>query len=190
MPANRTRALIGAAVAVIAAGALAASVAVASAGPGQPGRRDRAAGNAAGSRPPGRVTLGWFPVRGDQGTLSRALAWSGSIMVYLNVTPRQGDETLRDWAEFRVDHLREEDARSARPDGSASGLAFRGGTGPCVIDDYVTRVRANRVPGARRASGQCTRRGRTGRRLGPLRWAAGAGRKQLRRDLTALILHM
>ncbi len=159
MPANRTRALIGAAVAVIAAGALAASVAVASAGPGQPGRRDRAAGNAAGSRPPGRVTLGWFPVRGDQGTLSRALAWSGSIMVYLNVTPRQGDETLRDWAEFRVDHLREEDARSARPDGSASGLAFRGGTGPCVIDDYVTRVRANHyreiaclVRGARAAS--------------------------------------
>ena len=91
--------------------------------------------------------------------MSRALTRSGSTMVYLNVTPRQGHETLRDWADFRVEHLRDDDARSARLDGSSSGLAFRGGTGSCVIDDYVTKVHANHyreiacyVRGARAAS--------------------------------------
>ncbi len=171
MPVNRTRALAGAAVAVIAAGAIATSVAVASAGSGQPGAKTfswfRAGAAPAGWReaalPGGGAVLsypGWLsPVSGDQGTVSRALTRSGSIMVYLNVTPRQGDETLRDWADFRVEHLRDDDARSARLDGSASGLAFRGGTGSCVIDDYVTKVRANHyreiacyVRGARAAS--------------------------------------
>lgn len=187
MRVNRTRALAGAAVAVVAAGAIGTSVAVASAGSGQPSTRGRGAGQEAGSRHHGRATFGWFragpapaawrqvalpgggavlsypgrlgPVSGDQGTVSRALTRSGSTMVYLNVTPRQGDETLRDWADFRVEHLRDDDARSAQLDGSASGLAFRGGTGSCVIDDYVTKVHANHyreiacyVRGARAAS--------------------------------------
>ncbi len=96
---------------------------------------------------------------GDAGTVTRGLAQSGSVLVYLNVTPRQGGETLRGWAGFRLDHLRDDDARSARLDSEAAGLAFRGGDGSCVIDDYITRVRAHRyreiacyVQGARTSS--------------------------------------
>ena len=81
---------------------------------------------------------------GDAGTVTRGLARSGSVLVYLNVTPRQGGETLRGWAGFRLEHLRDDDARSARLDSEAAGLAFRGGRGSCVIDDYVTKVRAHR----------------------------------------------
>jgi hypothetical protein len=171
MRVNRSRIVVGVAVAVVAAGVIATSVAVASAGSGQPSVHGRGAGESAGSRHHGRALFSWFragpapagwrqvalpgggavlsypgwlgPVSGDAGTVSRALIRAGSTMIYLNVTPRQGDETLRDWAGFRVGHLRDDDARSARLDGSASGLAFRGGTGSCVIDDYVTKVQAN-----------------------------------------------
>jgi len=80
---------------------------------------------------------------GDAGTVTRGRARAGAVLVYLNVTPRQGGETLSGWARFRVGHLTEDDARSARLDAAAAGLAFRGGTGSCVIDDYTTRVRAN-----------------------------------------------
>lgn len=39
--------------------------------------------------------------------------------------------------------LRAEDASVAREDATATGLAFLGGTGSCVIDDYVTRIGAH-----------------------------------------------
>jgi hypothetical protein len=80
---------------------------------------------------------------GDAGTVTRGLARAGTVLVYLNVTPRQGDETLPGWASFRVDHLRDDDASSARLDGAATGLTFRGGTGSCAIDDYITRARSH-----------------------------------------------
>jgi hypothetical protein len=83
------------------------------------------------------------PMPGDAGTVTRGLARAGAVLVYLNATPRQGDERLRGWATFRLDHLRNDDARSATADHAATGLAFHGGTGSCVIDDYVTRVRAH-----------------------------------------------
>jgi hypothetical protein len=42
-----------------------------------------------------------------------------------------------------MEHLRGDDATSARLVSSASGLSFRGGQGSCVIDTYVTKVHAN-----------------------------------------------
>jgi hypothetical protein len=83
------------------------------------------------------------PMTGDKGTVSEGFTRSGRVLVYLNVTPRQGDETLSGWAHFRVGHLTDDDASSARLDGAAGGLRFRGGPGSCVVDDYVTRVHAN-----------------------------------------------
>jgi len=84
------------------------------------------------------------PIPGDTGTVSVAMRSSaGAYLLYLNATPRQGAETLRNWAAFRVHLLREDDASSAHLDAAATGLTFRGGTGSCVIDDYVTRIGAH-----------------------------------------------
>lgn len=161
--------LIAAAAAVAAAVAVAASVAFAS-GSGPPNVHGRAAGPA-GSRQHGRGALAWFRARpvpagwqrvtlpgggavlsfppslswmdGDRGTVSEGLARSGRVLIYLNVTPRQGDETLSGWASFRLGHLTDDDATSAWLVGAAGGLKFRGGPGSCVVDDYITRVRAH-----------------------------------------------
>ena len=97
-----------------------------------------ASGGAVLSFPP---SLSALP--GDAGTVTRGLTRSGSVLVYLNVTPRQGGETLRGWAGFRLEHLRDDDARSARLDSEAAGLTFRGGPGSCVIDDYITKAGAH-----------------------------------------------
>jgi hypothetical protein len=61
-------------------------------------------------------------------------------VLYLNATPRQGDESLRNWARFRLSRLTEDDASSAHEDSAADGVRFRGGTGSCVMDDYITRI--------------------------------------------------
>ena len=156
--------------AAVAAAAAAVTVALASGGPGHAGTHASGGGRGTGRaaagpgfawfrpRPappgwreaplPGGAAVLSFPpslsaMPGDAGTVTRGLDRSGSVLVYLNVTPRQGDETLRGWAGFRLEHLRDDDARSARLDSEAGGLAFRGGRGSCVIDDYVTRVRAH-----------------------------------------------
>jgi hypothetical protein len=42
-----------------------------------------------------------------------------------------------------LEHLTDDDARSARVDATARGLRFLGGTGACVLDDYVTKVQAH-----------------------------------------------
>jgi hypothetical protein len=84
------------------------------------------------------------PVPGDAGTVSAALRGpGGAYLLYLNATPRQGAETLRNWATFRVRLLREDGASLAHLDAAATGVTFRGGTGSCVIDDYVTRTGAH-----------------------------------------------
>jgi hypothetical protein len=64
-------------------------------------------------------------------------------LLYLNATPRQGEETTANWAAFRLSHLRKDDARSARELAAAAGIRFRGGTGSCVLDSYVTTVGAH-----------------------------------------------
>jgi hypothetical protein len=81
------------------------------------------------------------PVTGDRDAVSVARRdRGGAIVFYLNATPRQGDESLRNWARFRLSRLTADDASSAHEDSAASGVRFRGGTGSCVMDDYITRV--------------------------------------------------
>lgn len=84
------------------------------------------------------------PIPGDTDAISVASrSPAGTYLLYLNATPRQGTETLRNWAAFRVHLLREDDASSAHLDATATGLSFRGGTGSCVSDDYITRIGAH-----------------------------------------------
>ena len=97
--------------------------------------------------PGGAAVLSYPPslsrTAGDKGSVSEGLSRDGRVLVYLNVTPRQGGETLSGWARFRIEHLTDDDASSARLDGAARDLKFRGGPGSCVVDDYVTRERAH-----------------------------------------------
>jgi hypothetical protein len=80
-------------------------------------------------------------VAGDTDAVSAArLSPGGGYQLYLNATPRQGTESLRRWAAFRLMLLRSDDAASADEVDAAEGVKFRGGTGSCVIDDYVTRI--------------------------------------------------
>ena len=93
----------------------------------------RIRGGAKLSYPPG-----WRPIRTDPGAATTALRRGGGIVGYLNATPRQGEETLENWASFRPDHNRDEGARNLRLIASSTGLRFRGGHGSCVIDQYTT----------------------------------------------------
>ena len=84
------------------------------------------------------------PMHGDHGTVTVGRdSRSGAVLVYLNVTPRQGDETLRDWPRFRLDHLRGDGETAVHVDGVSPALAFRGGRGRCVIDSYITKIHGN-----------------------------------------------
>jgi hypothetical protein len=84
------------------------------------------------------------PVSGDADAASAAqVSPEGVFRLYLNATPRQGDEQLRGWAAFRLRLLTADDAASARELAAAQDVAFRGGTGSCVIDTYVTRIGAH-----------------------------------------------
>jgi len=84
---------------------------------------------------------GLRPIHGDRGTVSAArLGPHGSYLLYLNATPRQGAESLQNWAAFRQRLLRADEAASAHLDAAAERLTFRGGTGSCVIDDYITKI--------------------------------------------------
>jgi hypothetical protein len=86
------------------------------------------------------------PVLSDGDAVSAArLSPGGGYLLYLNATPRQGGENLQDWAAYRLRVLRAEDASSAREDAAATGLAFLGGTGSCVVDDYITRIGAHHL---------------------------------------------
>jgi len=85
------------------------------------------------------------PVSGDADAASAAqVSPGGAYRLYVNATPRQGDEQPRGWAAFRLRLLTADDAASARELAAAQGVAFRGGTGSCVIDTYVTRIGAHR----------------------------------------------
>jgi len=80
----------------------------------------------------------------DSDAVSAALPGpGGAYLLYLSATPRQGGENLQNWAAYRLRVLRAEDASSVREDAAATGLVFSGGTGSCVIDDYVTRIGAH-----------------------------------------------
>jgi hypothetical protein len=84
------------------------------------------------------------PEHSDPGTVTvGSTARSGEVLVYLNVTPKQGDETLRNWADFRMEHLREDGQSAVRLDGVSGPLNFRRGHGRCVIDNYTTDIHHN-----------------------------------------------
>ena len=84
---------------------------------------------------------GLRPLAGDKDAVSAAkIGPGGGFQLYLNATPRQGSENLAHWAAFRLHLLRSDDAASARQLAAALGIKFRGGTGSCVIDRYITRI--------------------------------------------------
>ncbi len=85
------------------------------------------------------------PMHGDAGTVTvGSTAKSGQVLVYLNVTPKQGGETLRNWTGFRLEHLREDGQYAVHLDGASTALHFHGGPGRCVIDNYTTKEHNNR----------------------------------------------
>ena len=84
------------------------------------------------------------PITGDNDAVSVARrSPAGAYLLYLNATPRLGTENSRNWAAARLQNLRAEHATSARQDAAASGVTFLGGTGSCVVDDYVTKIGAH-----------------------------------------------
>jgi hypothetical protein len=87
------------------------------------------------------VPPGFRSVAGDRDTLTAALFGpGGTYLGYLNATPRQGGERLQGWPEFRLEHLRDDDARSAHEDTAAQHVRAGNALRSCVVDDYVTRV--------------------------------------------------
>jgi hypothetical protein len=86
-----------------------------------------------------RFPSGWRRVAGDAGTATAVLRNPEHEFVgYLNLTPRQSDESLGNWASFRLEHNAEEGDRGVARLASASGLRFRSGLGSCVRDAYAT----------------------------------------------------
>jgi hypothetical protein len=77
----------------------------------------------------------------DPGSVSaQVTSTSGDLVLYFNATPRQGDESQATWADFRLDHLADENGSAALRIESRTGMAFLGGQGSCVSDSYVTRT--------------------------------------------------
>ncbi len=64
----------------------------------------------------------------------------GLTPIYLNATPREGNEQLSTWPASRMAVLRAESAKTAHEAGQVVDVAFPGGFGSCVLDDYVTRI--------------------------------------------------
>ena len=82
---------------------------------------------------------GWARIHGDPGTASVALLSSShQYLGYLNITPRQGSETLDNWARFRVEHNADEGDRSVKTLAATTMRRFGGGQISCVNDAYVT----------------------------------------------------
>jgi hypothetical protein len=89
---------------------------------------------------------GWKRQRSDAGTASAVrLGAGGRFLGYLDLTPRQGAETLSNWATFRIEHNSEEGQRDVRRLAAAGGLRFLDGRGTCVKDTYTTKTAARYV---------------------------------------------
>jgi hypothetical protein len=81
------------------------------------------------------------PIEANPGAVSVAQIDSQQhFLAYLNVTPQRGGGDLAGWPAFRLKVLHGKSNVSVHEDASARNLPFRGGTGSCVIDDYVTAV--------------------------------------------------
>jgi hypothetical protein len=144
-------AVIAVAVAVAAAATVAAALASGPARAGFPALRPAAApaGWPRATLPGGAAVLAFPPslqrVISDADAVSAAqVGRGGTYQLYLNATPRQGAENLAHWAAFRLRLLRSDDAASARLLDAAGRIRFRGGTGSCVIDTYITRIGGHR----------------------------------------------
>jgi hypothetical protein len=88
----------------------------------------------------------WRRQHSDAGTVTAVLrAPGGSYLGYVNLTPRQGDETLANWASFRTEHNAEEGDSHIQRLAAATGLQFLGGHGSCVKDAYATAVGAHYI---------------------------------------------
>jgi hypothetical protein len=86
-----------------------------------------------------RYPVGWRQVAGDAGTATVVLQGPQHVLLgYLNLTPRQGDESMSTWASFRIGHNAREGDRAITRIASANGLQFRNGHGSCVSDAYAT----------------------------------------------------
>ncbi len=82
---------------------------------------------------------GWRRIASDPGTASAALLdRRHRFLGYLNLTPRQGKETLADWPRFRPEHNASENERDVRTLAVGTGLRFSAGHGTCVRDAYTT----------------------------------------------------
>ncbi len=87
---------------------------------------------------------GWRRFPGDTGSATAVLQDSrGHLLGYLNLTPRQGGETLGNWASFRVHHNTADGNRTVKALDAAKGLRFRTGHGSCVRDAYTTSTGAH-----------------------------------------------
>jgi hypothetical protein len=135
--------------ALIVVAAILASGAGSSSGPPFPAIRpiDAPPGWLSATLPDGAVLAyppSMRPVTADSGAASAAqLSSTGVYLLYLNATPRQSDETTANWATFRLSHLREDEDRSVHELAAAAGVRFKGGTGSCVLDSYVTKTGAH-----------------------------------------------
>jgi hypothetical protein len=88
-----------------------------------------------------RYPVGWRQVAGDAGTATVVLQGPQHVLLgYLNLTPRQGDESMSTWASFRIGHNAREGDHAVTRIASASGLRFRKGRGSCVSDAYATNT--------------------------------------------------
>jgi hypothetical protein len=84
---------------------------------------------------------GWRRIHGDPGTATVVLLSPGGRYIgYLNVTPRQGGETVAGWPSFRVSHNGEEGDRNVKRLAAATRLRFLDGSGSCVKDSYTTSI--------------------------------------------------
>jgi hypothetical protein len=96
----------------------------------------RIADGAALAYPPG-----WRAIKTDPGTASVALRGSGGLIDgYLNVTPKQGAETLANWSRFRPRKNREEGARKVSLLAAIRAAQFGSARSSCVIDQYTTSL--------------------------------------------------
>jgi hypothetical protein len=82
---------------------------------------------------------GWTQQHGDAGTGTVVLRTrQGEYLGFLNLTPRQGGETMQNWDRFRVAHNANEGDRHVVLLASAGRLRFRQGRGACIRDAYTT----------------------------------------------------
>jgi hypothetical protein len=84
----------------------------------------------------------WHLVAGDKGTATAVLLDGHHYLGYLNLTPRQANETVANWPSFRIAHNADEGDRNVKSLAVGRDLHFRSGRGVCVRDSYTTPTSA------------------------------------------------